>query len=53
MPLKGDIRVFVRVKLELQKGFEQVRSELSEKRGAKYGTREAVIACCLMLAPRI
>ena len=52
MPIKGDIRMFVRIKLDIQSGFEKVRSELNERCGAKYGTREAVIACCLMVAPR-
>ncbi len=52
-PIKGDIRMFIRIKPEIQKGFEQIRSELNEKLGIKGGTREAVIACCLMVGSRI
>lgn len=52
-PIKGDIRMFIRIKPEFQKGFELLRSDLSEKLGARYSTREAVIVCCLLIAPRI
>jgi hypothetical protein len=49
---KGDIRMFIRIPQDLQKGFEQIRSLLGEVMGSTYGTREAVLVCSLLIAPR-
>lgn len=52
-PVSGDIRIFVRIHPDFHKEFEQLKSELSDKLGRRCGIREAVIACCLLIAPRI
>lgn len=51
-PLKGDIRMFIRVPPGLQIGFDHMRSQLSDVLGPSNGTRETVVACSLLIAPR-
>ena len=51
-PLKGDIRMFIRVPPSLQKRFDHMRSQLIGALGPNNGTRETVVACSLLIAPR-
>ncbi|MGE4404369.1 hypothetical protein [Pseudomonas sp.] len=52
-PVRGDIPIIAIVTSDLQPGFDRIRSELKSLLGPNCGTREAVIACCLLVAPAI
>lgn len=49
--ISGEIKVFLRVKKENQDAFERFRGLLAEALGPSFRVAEAVILCCLMIAP--